>query len=210
MRDPMSGLMTLPRLQMYLRFDPYSHIVSLEIEDSHFTDVRVKFSIALACMLGFDKLNYWQPRLYVASRAVNLNSTNPIFVYNATIVSQIVGDALTPLLDVVAVQGGPGDLVCITNLFWENTFPISKFLYAMIKVTLFGLKRVKLSWLGIWEEWNYLFKFDTVSPSRSFTQDNMRVTYCCNSKAYERYYTWCKLETEVHISAVRRFKEGTI
>ena len=50
--------------------------------------------------------------MYVASRVVNLNNTHALFVYNDLIQSQIVGDTLTPLLDVVAVQGGPGDLVC--------------------------------------------------------------------------------------------------
>ena len=50
--------------------------------------------------------------MYVASRVENLNNTNAIFVYSNLIQSQIVGNTLTPLLDVVAVQGGPRDLVC--------------------------------------------------------------------------------------------------
>ena len=50
--------------------------------------------------------------MHVASRVVNLNNINAIFVYLDVIQSQIVGDTLTPLLDVVAVQGGPEDLVC--------------------------------------------------------------------------------------------------
>ena len=65
-------------------------------------------------MLGFDTMNYARPGMYVASRLVNLNNINAIFVYSDLIQSQIVGNTLTltPLLDVVAVQGGPGDLVC--------------------------------------------------------------------------------------------------
>ena len=50
--------------------------------------------------------------VYVTSSVVNLNNTHALFVYSNLIQSQIVGDTLTPLLDVVAVQGGPGDLVC--------------------------------------------------------------------------------------------------
>ena len=74
--------------------------------------MRVKLSFALARMLGFDTLDYRRPRLYVASRVVDLNSTHAIFVYSDLIQSQIVGNTLTPVLDVVAVQGGPKDLVC--------------------------------------------------------------------------------------------------
>ena len=112
MRNPTSGLTTLPQLQTHLRLDPYSQVASLEIQDTQLTNMRVKISFALARMLGFDTLNYRQPGLYVASRVVNLNNTNAIFVYNDLIQSKIVGNTLTPLLDVVAVQGGPGDLVC--------------------------------------------------------------------------------------------------
>ena len=50
--------------------------------------------------------------MYVASRVVNLNNTHAIFIYSNLIQSQIVGNTLTPLLNVVTVQGGPGDLVC--------------------------------------------------------------------------------------------------
>ena len=112
MRDPTSGLTTLLPLQMYLRFDPYSQVASLEIEDTQLTNVRVKLSSEIACILGFDATHFRQSGLHYAARIVNLTSTNAIFVYNDIIDSQIVGDALTPLLDVIAVQGRPGDLVC--------------------------------------------------------------------------------------------------
>ena len=112
MADPMSGLMTRPRLKTHLRFDPYSQVVSLEIQEPQLRNMRVRFSFALARMLGFDTLNYRQPGLYVALRVVNLNNTHAMFVYSNLILSLMVGKTLTPLLDVVAVQGGPGDLVC--------------------------------------------------------------------------------------------------
>ena len=112
MAENMSRLTTHPRLKTHLRFDPYSQVVSLEILETQLRNMRVKFSFALARMLGFATLNYRRPELYVASRVVNLNNTNAIFVYSDLIQSQIVGNTLTPFLDVVAVQGGPGDLVC--------------------------------------------------------------------------------------------------
>ena len=112
MAEPTSRLTTRSWLTMHLRFDPYSQVVLLEIQETQLRNVRVKFSFELARMLGFDTLDYWRPGLYVASRVVNLNNTHAIFVYSDLIQSQIVGNTLTPLLDVVAVQGGPGDLVC--------------------------------------------------------------------------------------------------
>ena len=113
MADPTSRLTTRPRLKTHLRFDPYSQVTSLEIQETQLRNMRVKFSFALARMLGFDMLDYRRLGLYVASRVVNLNNTNAIFVYsNNLFQSQIIGNTLTPLLDVVAVQGGPGDLVC--------------------------------------------------------------------------------------------------
>ena len=113
MADPMSRLTTHSRLKTHLRFDPYSQVASLEIQETQLRNMRVKFSFALARMLGFDTLDYRRPGLYVASRVVNLNNTNAIFVYsNNLFQSQIIGNTLTPLLNVVAVQGGPGDLVC--------------------------------------------------------------------------------------------------
>ena len=96
---------------MYFRFDPHSQVASLEMEDTPVTNVRARLFIALARMLGFGALNYRQPGLYVASKVVNLNNTNAIFIYSDVIDSQIVGDRLIPLLDINAVQGGPGDLV---------------------------------------------------------------------------------------------------
>ena len=66
MRNPTSGLMTLPRLQMYLHFDPYSEVASLEIEDTQLTDVRVKLSGKLARILGFDTMHYRQLGVYYA------------------------------------------------------------------------------------------------------------------------------------------------
>ena len=53
-----------------------------------------------------------RPGFYVASSVVNLENTHALFVLNDLIQSQIVGNTLIPLLDVVAVQGGSGDLVC--------------------------------------------------------------------------------------------------
>ena len=84
----------------------------MEIQESQLRNMRVRISPALARVLGFDTTYYRRPGTYVASRVVNLNNTHALFVYNDLIQPQIVGDTLTPLLDVVAVQGGPGDLVC--------------------------------------------------------------------------------------------------
>ena len=113
MRDPMSGLTTLPRLKTHLCFDPYSQTASLEIQEPQLKNMKVRLSIIpLARMLGFDTTNYRRPRLYVASRVANLNNTHAIFIYSNLFQSQIVGSTLTSLLDVIAVQGGPGDLVC--------------------------------------------------------------------------------------------------
>ena len=97
---------------MHLRFDPYSQVALSEIQETQLRNMRVKFSFALARMLGFDTLNYRRLGLYVASRVVNLNNTNAAFVCNNLFQSQIVGKTLAPLLDVVVVQDGPGDLVC--------------------------------------------------------------------------------------------------
>ena len=112
MRDPTLGLTTLLQLKTHLRFDPYSQVASLEIQEPQLKNMKVRLSIPLACMLGFDTLNYSRPGSYVASRVVNLNNTHAIFVYSDLIQSQVVGNTLTLLLDVVAVQDGPGDLVC--------------------------------------------------------------------------------------------------
>ena len=112
MRDPTSGLTTRPQLKTHLRFDPYSQVASLEIQKPQLKNMRVRVSPALDCMLGFDTMYYKRPGFYVASSVVNLINTHAIFVYSNLIQSQIVGNTLTPLLDVVAVQGGPGDLVC--------------------------------------------------------------------------------------------------
>ena len=112
MRDPTSGLTTLPRLRTRLHFNPYSQVALLEIQKPQLKNMRVGLSIPLACMLGFDTMVYRRSGFHVASRVVNLNNTKAIFVYLDVIQLQIVGDTLTPLLDVVAVQGGPGDLVC--------------------------------------------------------------------------------------------------
>ena len=60
-------------------------------------------------MLGFDMTRYNQPGMYEGSRIVNLNT---IFVYTGIKESQIVGNALTSLQDVVAVQGRPKELAC--------------------------------------------------------------------------------------------------
>ena len=112
MRDPTSGLTTLPQLRTHLHFNPYSQVASLEIQKSQLKNMRVGLSIPLAHMLGFDTMVYRRPGFHVASRVVNLSNTNAIFVYLDVIQSQIVVDTLAPLLDVVAVQGEPGDLVC--------------------------------------------------------------------------------------------------
>ena len=56
MRDPTSGLTTLPRLKTRLRFNPYSQVVSLEIQKPQLKNMRVGLSIPLACMLGFDTM----------------------------------------------------------------------------------------------------------------------------------------------------------
>ena len=112
MRDPISGLTTLPRLRTHLHFNPYSQVASLEIQKPQLKNMRVGLSIPLARMLGFDTMVYRRPGSHVASRVVNLNNTNAIFVYLDEIQSQIVGETLTPLLDVVAVQSEHGDLVC--------------------------------------------------------------------------------------------------
>ena len=112
MADPTSGMTTRPQLKTHLRFDPYSQVASLEIQEPQLRNMRVRISPALARVLGFDTTYYRRPGTYVASRVVNLNNTHALFVYNDLIQPQIVGDTLTPLLDVVAVQGGPGDLVC--------------------------------------------------------------------------------------------------
>ena len=82
MRDPTSGLTTRPQLKMHLRFDPYSQVVSLEIQEPQLKNMRVRFSLALARLLGFDTMYYRRPGLYVASRIVNLNNTHAIFVYS--------------------------------------------------------------------------------------------------------------------------------
>ena len=58
MRDPTSGLTTLLQLKTHLRFDPYSQVASLEIQETQLRNMRVKFSCALARMLGFDTMNY--------------------------------------------------------------------------------------------------------------------------------------------------------
>ena len=112
MADPTSGMTTRPQLKTHLRFDPYSQVASLEIQKPQLKNMRVRISPALACVLGFDAMYYRRQGLYVASRVVDLNNTHALFVYNDLIQSQIVGDTLTPLLDVVTVQGGPEDLVC--------------------------------------------------------------------------------------------------
>ena len=112
MADPTSGMTTRPQLKTHLRFDPYSQVASLEIQEPQLRNMRVRISPPLARMLGFDTMNYRRPGTFVASRVVDLNNTHALFVYNDLIQPQIVGDTLTPLLDVVAVQGGPGDLVC--------------------------------------------------------------------------------------------------
>ena len=96
MADPTSGMMTHPQLKTHLRFDPYSQVASLEIQEPLLRNISVRFSPALARMLGFDTMNYRRPGLYVASRVVNLNNTHATFVYNNLIQSQIVGDTLTP------------------------------------------------------------------------------------------------------------------
>ena len=112
MVDPTSGMTTRPQLQTRLRFDPYSQVASLEIQKPQLKNMRARISPALARILGFDTMYYRRPRTYVASRVVDLNNTHALFVYNDLIQPQIVGDTMTPLLDVIAVQGGPGDLVC--------------------------------------------------------------------------------------------------
>ena len=101
---------------------------------------------------------------------------------------------LTPLLDVVAVQGGPGYLVCsrfdkphYKPVLRKHFFDIH-ISFAMIKANLFSMKRERISWLYIWEERNYLFKFGIESTLHSFTHSNMRVKHCCDSKAYQYYY----------------------
>ena len=111
-RDPTSGLTTLPQLRTHLHFNPYSQAASMEIQKPQLKNMRVGLSIPLARMLSFDTMVYRRPGFHVASRVVNLNNTNAIFVYLDAIQLQIIGDTLTPLLDVVAVQSGPGDLVC--------------------------------------------------------------------------------------------------
>ena len=112
MADHTSGMTTRPQLQTRLSFDSYSQVASLEIQKPQLKNMRVRISPALARILGFDTMYYRQSGGYVASGVVNLNNTHALFVYNDLIQPQIVGDTLTPLLDVVAVQGGPGDLVC--------------------------------------------------------------------------------------------------
>ena len=112
MRDPTLGLTTLPQLRTCLHFNPYSQVASLEIQKPQLQNMRVALSFPLARMLGFDTTVYRQPGFHVASRVANLNNTNAIFVYLDVIQSQIVGDTIAPLLNIVAVQGEPGDLVC--------------------------------------------------------------------------------------------------
>ena len=53
-----SRLTTRLRLKTHLRFDPYSQVASLEIQETQLRNMRVKFSFALACMLGFDMLDH--------------------------------------------------------------------------------------------------------------------------------------------------------
>ena len=110
--DPTSGLTLPPRLLMNLQFNTKAHIATLEIQDNQPPNIKVKFSDDLAAMLGFDDIHYKQPGVHLGSRVVNLNSIDAIFVYSDIIESQIVGNALTSLQDVVAVQGSPGELVC--------------------------------------------------------------------------------------------------
>ena len=57
MRDPTSGLTTLQRLKTHLCFDRYSQVALLEIQETQLRNMRVRFSFALARMLGFDTLN---------------------------------------------------------------------------------------------------------------------------------------------------------
>ena len=110
--DPTSGLTSPPRLLMNLQFNTKAHIETLEIQDNQPPKIKVKFSNDLAAILGFDNIHYKQPDVHVGLRVVNLNSIDTIFVYSDIIESQIVGNALTSLQDVVAVQGRPGELVC--------------------------------------------------------------------------------------------------
>ena len=68
MADPTSGMTTRPQLKTHLRFDPYSQVASLEIQEPQLRNMRVRISPPLARMLGFDTMNYRRPGTFVASR----------------------------------------------------------------------------------------------------------------------------------------------
>ena len=79
MADPTSGMTTRPQLKTHLRFDPYSQVASLEIQEPQLRNMRVRISPPLARMLGFDTMNYRRPGTFVASRVVDLNNTQALF-----------------------------------------------------------------------------------------------------------------------------------
>ena len=58
MVDPTSGMTTRPQLKTQLRFDPYSQVASLEIQEPQLRNMIVRFSPALARMLRFDTMYY--------------------------------------------------------------------------------------------------------------------------------------------------------
>ena len=58
MADPTSGMTTRPQLKTHLRFDPYSQVASLEIQEPQLRNMRVRISPALARILGFDTMYY--------------------------------------------------------------------------------------------------------------------------------------------------------
>ena len=74
MADPKSGMTTRPQLKTRLRFDPYSQVVLLEIQEPQLRNMRVRISPALARILDFDTMYYRRPGTYVASRVVDLNN----------------------------------------------------------------------------------------------------------------------------------------
>ena len=111
-RNNTTGVTLATRILMNLRFNTNAQIATLIITDTEAPDTEVKFSDELAHMLGFDETQYDEPGVYVASRVVNLNGIDVIFVYTDIIQSRIIGNTLVPLQDVIAIQGRPCKMVC--------------------------------------------------------------------------------------------------
>ena len=106
------SLVTEPvKFRMDLQFNTYSQVATMEIDhrDNDPPNFRVTFSPALARVLGFSETVYEKPGVFRGSKIVNLNDVNAIYIYCDLVQPQIVGDILTPLLDVVAAKGKSGE-----------------------------------------------------------------------------------------------------